>query len=60
MTWAELARGGTDRGKMMSETQGKGRRQVWMEEHLVRVRESKGWQGASEMQKIFIWKADKT
>lgn len=43
----------------MSETQGKGRRQVWMEEHLPRVRESKGWQGASEMQKIFIWKANK-
>lgn len=43
----------------MSETWGKGRRQVWVEKCLLRIRESKGCQGASEMQKIFIWNANK-
>lgn len=43
----------------MSEIQGKGRRQVWMEEHLRMARKSKGWQGASEVQEIFMWKVNK-
>ena len=54
--WAEL---GQRENEEMSEAQGKGGRPVWMEKHLLRVRESKGWQGAPEMQKIFIWKANK-
>lgn len=43
----------------MSVTQEQGKRQVWMEEHLLRVKESGGWQGASEVQKTSIWKVNK-
>jgi len=60
-SWLEVS--GWDRQSgdgEMRETQGKGRRQVWMEQHLLRVREIKGWQGASEMHKILIWKVNKT